>query len=170
MTDKYTSRRLSTVIIWILSLLVVTVTILYFVKREDLNNTAMYFYELEVEEPLVAISYHLGVEPYEIVNWEEPIYVEELRTLISDLEEGMRHLDSPHLEGIPKRIHKEIQELQETFTSKHGQIIAYGGEISEETKQSLLDISKVIDSCQVREYNQNWKQIISEIECVNNGI
>jgi len=110
--------------------------ILFFVRAnsEKLMNTTMYIYELAVEEPLVEISYHLGVEPYEIAEWENPIYVKELESLMFELEDGLRKIDSPRLEGFPKQLHKELQNLQATIINIQGNI-TYGGEITEEVKR-----------------------------------
>lgn len=76
------NRRLRSVVILILSVVLLAVLILYFYQRvtysnekeylnEKLERTNLYFYQVQVESPLRTLLNYVTTQPAEEVDWEE---------------------------------------------------------------------------------------------------
>ncbi|MFD2046144.1 hypothetical protein ACFSTA_11825 [Ornithinibacillus salinisoli] len=173
MTDKYSDRRLSPIIIWILSIILLVISILYFAEREKyanekekLDNKNMYFYQLEVESPLRGFLIYFGLREAEEVDWDEQI-IQEIASKFRELEEGIDRISAPNIEGIPEETLAVFQTLQDKI-----KLISVQSEktVDENTKEEIMNFTKAIYTCEVDEYNRSWEQITSEIKCLNKEI
>ncbi|SET64882.1 hypothetical protein SAMN05216389_11868 [Oceanobacillus limi] len=173
MKDEYSDRRLSPIIIGVLSILLLIVSILYFAERgkyanakEKLDSTNMYLYQIEVESPLRGFLNYLGVQQVEDVDWEE-LDIQEIASKFSELERGLENINAPNIEGIPEETLIVLQTLQDKIKLIN---IQTEKTLDENTKEEIMNLTKNINTCEVSEFNRSWEQITSEIKCLNNEI
>lgn len=177
MSTKYALNKNKYVsIIFILSLVIFTLSILYFNElknnaneNEDLEKVSMYLYDLEVRKPLSTILFFLGLQPVESIDWEEEAFRKDLQSIFRDVEEGLTNIDYYNPQIVPNHVLLQLQDLQEKV--RHILItINREKPIDEQTTSKIMSISESIHVCGIYEISQSWNQIESKLKCMNDAI
>lgn len=173
MSDNYSNRKFRSLIIWVLMITIFILFIFLLAERgkyanekEKLESATTYLYYLEVESNLRSLLLYLGLRPAREIEWEEQEVRESLNYHFDNLDRGIDNINDPILEGIPEKVHTELLTLQETIKSFQ-QSIQSQETIDDTTKEEIMNFSNSIHRCNVEEYNRSWKQIIPEMECLN---
>lgn len=160
-------------IIWISSLLILFISILYIADRNkyaneeiQLEKENIHLYDLKVETPLRFLVNYLGVQPVELVDWEEQQFLEDLSTTFNNIETGISNINNLEIGLIPKRIRELLHNLQEEVISLQENINKEKS-LDQDTKEKIVNFSKSISLCKVEELNRSWEEIESELECLN---
>jgi hypothetical protein len=170
MTTKNSFKDTRTIItILVLSIIILVILNLYLAKKEELDQSNMYLYELEVEGPLRVLLNYLGLRPVDSVDWKEQEFREGLTLIISDIEEGLRNIDVPILEEIPETTHTELRTMQEKIWSILGSL-QNDKTLDDRVREEIMGLSKSIYTCKVDTYNKSWEQINTELACLNENI
>ncbi|MBD7985061.1 hypothetical protein H9649_10725 [Sporosarcina sp. Sa2YVA2] len=168
--NKYVS------IIFILSLVIFTLSILYFNElknnaneNEDLEKVSMYMYDLEVKSPLLVILFFLGLQPVESIDWEEEAFRKDLQSIFRDVEGGLTNIDYYNPQIVPNHVLLQLQDLQEKV--RHILItIKREKPVDEQTINKIMSVSKSIYVCEINEISQEWSEIESKLKCMNDAI
>jgi hypothetical protein len=152
--------------ILVLSIIILVISNLYLAKKEELDQSNMYIYELEVEGPLRVLLNYLGLRPVDSVDWEEQEFREGLTYIISDIEEGLRNTDVPILDGIPETTYTELKIMQEKIWTILGSL-QNDKTLDDKLREEIMGLSKSIYTCKVDTYNKSWEQVNTELACLN---
>lgn len=177
MTTKYSLKRNQSVtIIFIFSLVILIISCLYLTERnkyvnerEKLEKVNMYLYELEVKNPLVVISFFLGQQPVESVNWDEEVFRKDLQSIFRNLDNGITNVDYFDPQIVPNAILLQLHHLQEKvgLTLMN---INREKPLDEETKVEIMNLSKSVYLCEINEITSSWGQVELKLECLNEAI
>ncbi|WP_047985577.1 hypothetical protein [Ornithinibacillus californiensis] len=167
MTTKKSFKNTGILItILVLSIITLVILNLYLAKKEELDQSNMYLYELEVESPLRVLLNYLGIRPAESVEWEEEEFREGLTSIIRDIEEGLQNTDVPILDGIPETTYTELKNMQEKIWTILGRL-QNDKTLDDKVREEIMGLSKSIYTCKVDTYNESWEQINTELACLN---
>lgn len=172
MPTKYALNKNKYVfIIFILSLVIFTLSILYFNElknneNENLEKVSMYMYDLEVKKPLSTILFFLGLQSVESIDWEEEEFRKALQSIFRDVDEGLTNIDYYNPQIVPNHVLLQLQDLRETVRLI---LITINREkpIDEQTTNKIMSISESILKCEINEISQSWNEIESKLKCIN---
>ncbi|PAV28208.1 hypothetical protein CIL05_17740 [Virgibacillus profundi] len=179
MFGKHLNRRLSSIVILILSVALLVVSILYFSQRvtysnekeyltEELDNTKMHFYQIQVEDPLRSLLNYLTIRPAEEVDWEEQL-IQETTSIFLELDRGITNISTPSIRGIPDDTRTELQNLQGNIGTILSSLQSEQP-LDMETKEGIMYFTKSIDACVQFADRQSWERFNSDMECLNKEI
>ncbi len=135
-------------------------------RTDKFDDLSKYMYELEVEDPLVVISYYLGQQSHEEVDWDARNIREDLIPLIEDLNRGITNIGHPSIQIVPEETLLLLQDFQGSVMTIHKSLLKEDP-LEEQTKEAITELSRSVYLCKVDEVNKSWKQIYTEVECVN---
>jgi hypothetical protein len=179
MFTKKLNRRLSLIVILILSAALLIVSILYFSQRvtysneeerltEKLDHTNKYFYQTQVESPLRTLLNYLSIKPAKEVDSEEEV-IQETASIINELDRGISNLSTPSVIEIPDDILTELQMLQGSLGSILSSLES-NQPLNIEMKETIMDFTQSIDSCVQFQERQSWERFTSDMKCLNDEI
>lgn len=166
-------KNISIIVIFILSLLTLTFSILYFNEQnKDVDEygkqekVKMYLYDLEVKKPLTVISFFLGIQSVESIDWEEADFRKDLQSLFRELDEGLRNIDYYDPQIVPTDVLVQLQHLKEKVSLI---LININREkpLDEQTTVDIMGLSKSVYDCEINVFTEDWKQVETKLKCLN---
>lgn len=177
MVPKYSvSKKGDIIIIGVLLLAILIILMLFLSERNKYVNekgksekVAIYLYKLEVESPLMVLSYFLGIRSIESVDWNDKVFQEDLKHLFRDLDHGISNIDNLEAEVIPEKTRTYIQTIREKIAPIYN-AIRKEDTLDEMTKAKVMAFSETISSCELGGVKRSYKQIDSKLECLIRSI
>ena len=172
-TNNSLRKNRCVIIIWILSLVILIFSILYFAERNKYSNqsqkleqTNLYLYELEVKSPLVILLNYLGARPVEAVDWDEEVVSNDIQHILRELDSGLTNIYNPALQNVPNDIQLQLHDLQDKLYPILKNV--YTEEpFDEQSKVAIMNLSEAVSVCDISEIIIGWDQVKSKLECMN---
>ncbi|MHA6251863.1 hypothetical protein [Oceanobacillus sp. CAU 1775] len=176
MSTKFSLKKGNATFIGILAVIILVLSILYITERnkhayanENLEKTNMLVYDLEVKSPLVVISYFLGQQPVEAINWSDQSLMNDLEVMFRDLDYRLMNIETSESEVFPESILQQVDQMHEHIQPLF-ENLSREEPLTEATKIEIVNLSQSIFNCEISEHTSSWEQVETNLVCLNDTL